>query len=57
MDRQDDERVSGMYALQNLRGRIDHIKQWLDTQGKGSALSEADLRVYEMIVEAEGEVG
>ena len=42
-----------MYALQNLRGRIDHIKQWLDTQGKGSALSEADLRVYEMISEAE----
>jgi len=46
-----------MYALQNLRSRIDRIKQWLDTQGKGSALSEADLRVYEMIVEAEGEVG
>ena len=50
--------MSTMYALQNLRGRIDHIKQWLDTQGKGSSLSEADLRVYEIISEAEAvEVG
>ena len=42
-----------MYGAQNLRDRIERIKQWLDTQGTGVQLSEADLNVYEMISEAD----
>jgi len=56
LDEQDDERVSAMYSLQNLRSRIDRVKHWLETQGKGSSISPLDLEVQKMILDAEKEI-
>lgn len=48
--------MSMMYALQNIRTRIHHIKNWLDTQGRGGKVDETDMTVYKMLADAEQEM-